>query len=334
MNFEPTEEQASILDGLSRVLAPYRSVDAKTVVQRTIYATALEQTLRDSGFLDVGADDADARLSGALIVAEVATLPVCIEAMTSILIRPIICPEAQGPIALLAADSAVPTRFLPQAKTALILEKDGVRLLALEPDDIEDAPTLFAYPVARLKPHARDRAQLLTGASADTLGRLWQIGIALEIYGALTGAHRLTLDHVTNRRQFGQPLGALQAIQHRLSMDAINLEAIRWLALRAVFSESAADAAMTAAYAQQTVTTVAYDVHQFSGAMGLTLEYPLHLYTYRARMLLSEFGGAHAHIETAVELTWPDPFRANAQLAPAAFSGSNRHLTIESNTSC
>jgi hypothetical protein len=328
MNFEPTQEQAAILESLSRVLAPYRSVDAKTVIQRTIYATALEHTLRESGFLDVGADDVDARLSGALIVAEVTTLPVCIEAMASIMIRPVICPEAPGPIALLSAHSAVPTRFLLQAKTALILDEDGVRLLALQAADIEDAPTLFAYPVARLKPQARERAGVLAGVSTDTLSRLWQIGIALEIYGALTAAHRLTLDHVTNRRQFGQPLGALQAVQHRLSMDAMNLEAIRWLALRALFSESIADAAMAAAYAQQAVTTVTYDVHQFSGAMGLTLEYPLHLYTYRARMLLSEHGGAHAHMEIAVARTWPSPPTAcprdlhSGQLTLAASAGS------------
>jgi hypothetical protein len=305
MNFEPTDEQASILESLSRLLAPYRSVDAKTVIQRTIYATALEHSLRDSGFLDVGAEDTDARMSGAMIVAEIATLPVCIEAMASILIRPILCPDSPGPIAILSTDSTVPTRFLPQAKTALILDGDRVRLLALAAADINDAPTLFAYPVARLTPSAHERARILTGACADTLSRLWQIGIALEIYGALAAAHRLTLDHVTNRRQFGQPLGALQALQHRLAMDAMNIEAIRWLALRAVYSESIADAAMAAAYAQQAVTTIAYDVHQFSGAMGLTLEYPLHLYTYRARMLLSEYGGAHTHIETAVNCTWP-----------------------------
>jgi Acyl-CoA dehydrogenase, C-terminal domain len=328
MNFEPTQEQAAILESLSRVLAPYRSVDAKTVVQRTIYATALEHTLRESGFLDVGAEDVDARLSGALIVAEVATLPVCIEAMASIMIRPVICPEAAGPIALLSADSAMPTRFLLQAKTALILDEQGVRLLALQAADIEEAPTLFAYPVARLKPHARERAGVLAGVSPDTLTRLWQIGIALEIYGALTAAHRLTLEHVTNRRQFGQPLGTRQVVQHRLSMDAMNLEAIKWLALRALFSESITDAAMAAAYAQQAVTTVAYDVHQFSGAMGLTLEYPLHLYTYRARMLLSELGGAHSHMEIAVARTWPGPTTVcsgamhNGQLTLAASTGS------------
>jgi acyl-CoA dehydrogenase-like protein len=307
MNFEPSDDQAAILEGLSRVLAPFRSVDAKKVVQRTIYATELQLALRESGFLDVGVDDVEARLSGALMVAEIATLPVCIEAMASIMIRPVICPEAPGPLALLTSDTAMPTRFLPQAKTALILDDGRVRLLALEPDDIEDASTMFAFPVAHLKPQARERARVLTEVHAITLSRLWQIGIALEIHGALTAAHRLTIDHVTNRRQFGQPLGALQAVQHRLAMNAMSIEAIKWLALRALYSESGADAAMAAAYAQQAVTTVTYDVHQFSGAMGLTLEYPLHLYTYRARMLLSEYGGANAHVETAVALSWPDP---------------------------
>jgi hypothetical protein len=304
MNFEPSEDQAAILDGLARVVLPYRSLDAKTVVQRTIYAADLEQALQDSGFLDVGSEDVEARLSGALIVAELATLPVCIEAMASLMIRPVICPEAPGPIAMVSASSAVPTRYLPQAKTALIVHEGSVRLLALQPTDIEDAPTLFAYPVARLTPEAQERARPLD-VSVNTLHRLWQIGLALEIYGALTAAHRLTIEHVTNRRLFGQKLGSFQAVQHRLSMDAMNLEAIKWLALRATYSESVADAAMAAAYAQQAVPTVAYDLHQFSGAMGLTLEYPLHLYTYRARMLLSECGGAQSSMESAVETTWP-----------------------------
>jgi len=91
-----------------------------------------------------------------------------------------------------------------------------------------------------------------------------------------------------------------------MAMDATTLQAIRWLALKAASSGLDADAALAAAYAQQAVSAITYNLHQFSGAMGLTLEYPLHLFTYRARLLKSELGGSHNEMETAVAQTWSD----------------------------
>ena len=51
------------------------------------------------------------------------------------------------------------------------------------------------------------------------------------------------------------------------------------------------DAALAASHAQESATRVAYDLHQMFGAMGMTLEHPLHLWTYRMKALLSELGG-------------------------------------------
>jgi len=36
---------------------------------------------------------------------------------------------------------------------------------------------------------------------------------------------------------------------------------------------------------------VIYDCHQFSGTMGLTLEFPLHQWTFRLKVLQGEAGG-------------------------------------------
>jgi hypothetical protein len=47
-------------------------------------------------------------------------------------------------------------------------------------------------------------------------------------------------------------------------------------------------------------------MHQFTGAMGLTLEYPLHLWTYRLRALAGELGGASAQERHVAAATWPD----------------------------
>jgi hypothetical protein len=305
MNFAPSDEQTAILDALDRIVSPFKHADAKQVVQRAIYPADLEATLRESGFMDIGIADSEARVSSAMIIAEVAKLPVCLEVAASLLIRHVVCPDAAGPIALLWGDAGKPTRFLPQAKTALILTNRELRLLELEPGDVQEVTSLFAYPVGRLSSRAAARAVSLQSSAIANFSTGWRVGIALEIYGALAAASALTIEHVIQRRQFGKPLGAFQAIQHRLAMNATSIEAIKWMALRAADSWSPTDAALAAGYAQQAVSTIAYDVHQFSGAMGLTLEYPLHLFTYRARMLQSEFGGAGAQIAAAVADAWP-----------------------------
>jgi hypothetical protein len=52
-----------------------------------------------------------------------------------------------------------------------------------------------------------------------------------------------------------------------------------------------ADAAVAALQAQHGAAQIVYDVHQMLGRMGMTLEHPLHLWTYRLKALLAELGG-------------------------------------------
>jgi hypothetical protein len=40
--------------------------------------------------------------------------------------------------------------------------------------------------------------------------------------------------------------------------------------------------------------------------MGVTLEHPLHLWTYRLKALLSDLGGRSAHAVDAAALIWDD----------------------------
>jgi len=66
---------------------------------------------------------------------------------------------------------------------------------------------------------------------------------------------------------------------------------VRWLMLKAAATGDAGDAALAALHAQDSATRIVYDLHQMLGAMGMTLEHPLHLWTYRIKALLSELGG-------------------------------------------
>ena len=58
------------------------------------------------------------------------------------------------------------------------------------------------------------------------------------------------------------------------------------------------------ATAQEAAKRVGYDFHQFLGAMGMTLEHPLHLWTYRLKLLTAELGGRGAQAVAAADAIW------------------------------
>ena len=68
-----------------------------------------------------------------------------------------------------------------------------------------------------------------------------------------------------------------------------------------------ADAALAALYAQDAAKRVTYDFHQFLGAMGMTLEHPLHVWTYRLKFLTGELGGRGAQALAAADGLWGAP---------------------------
>ena len=176
-------------------------------------------------------------------------------------------------------------------------------MITVDAGSVVPVETLFAYPYGRLK--TLEGVEQIEIGDVASFRRRWRIAIATEAAGCMAAALDQILDHVKTRQAFGQPLGAFQAIQHRLAMAAETVESTRWLAFRAAWSDSESDAAIAAGFAQSRIAQFTYDLHQFSGAMGLTLEFPLHLWTYRLRALAGELGGASRQARTAAVATWP-----------------------------
>ena len=164
--------------------------------------------------------------------------------------------------------------------------------------------SVVAYPLASLKAAPGDAVQY-TGEEAAAIRRRALIGIAAEAAGLMRGALDQTVQYVKDRQQFGQPLGHFQAIQHRLADDAQIVHACRNLAFRAAYADDDKSAAVACLYAQEAIRKIIYDCHQFSGAMGLTLEYPLHLWTYRLKFLQGEAGGKGAQAQALAAQVWP-----------------------------
>jgi len=309
MNFSLSEQQQVAADALSQMLARLPAAPLHT--QSYLPGTELDAELEASGFHDMVEDSDLGDVSAVDLVIQVAQQASVVEIAASALVRPRLCPQAPRPLALVMGTG--PVRFGVEARTALIADGNEVLRLEVKPGDFVPLETLFAYPLATLTEAARARAVAvkLPGASA-LLKQQWEIGLAAELTGAMESALKSTVDYVTQRKQFGQPIGAFQGVQHRLAEAAVLVEATRWLTFKAGDSDEPADAALAAGYAQEAARRVAYDCHQFHGAMGLTLEHPLHLWTYRLRALLSELGGAAAQFEAAAAAVWGEPVNIGA----------------------
>ena len=134
----------------------------------------------------------------------------------------------------------------------------------------------------------------LTVDEVALVRRCLRIAVAAEAGGLIQAAIDSTVTHLTDRKQFGRPLGSFQALRHRMAECAVLAGGVRWLALRAASTGDEGDAALAAFQAQDCGARIAYDLHQMLGAMGMTLEHPLHLWTYRLKYLLSVLGGREA----------------------------------------
>lgn len=307
MTFEPNEDLSLLLSSLTRLTARHDSQWTPTD-GRFQYCRPLDEELREGGFFDCAKEAQWGLPAAASLVLELAGLRVCVEASASALVAPLLCPHLPGPLAVVWFDERRPTRFLPVARSVLHVRTDGLMAARLNPGDAVAVDSLFAYPMGVLQtPQALQWERLQPGVDAPSLIDLWRLGIAAEITGCLQSGLDSVVAHVSERRQFNRPLGSFQAVQHRLASAASAIQAARWLTLKAAHSAGAADAATAAAYAQDMATRISYDLHQFMGAMGLTLEHPLHRWTYRTKLLRSELGGADRQFEALAGLVWPSP---------------------------
>lgn len=292
------EDQATFSTVLGQMLDNEAETGFQTVEDwgRFAYGAALDTRLDEAGFFDAAREEDLGPVAAAAMIHEVAKAPVVIECAASALLRPFLGEDIPRPLAVVVDDAPGAVRFLPQARAIIAISDRAVRLARLD-GQAKPEESLFAYPMGTID----------GGLSWETLDvdpqairTLWQIALAAELGGVLDGGLGSVLRYVREREQFGRPLGSFQGVQHRLAEDAVWIEGGRLLTLRAAARRDPADAALALGHIQSHATRIGYDLHQFMGAMGLTLEHPLHRWTYRARALRAEMGGApHAFLDYA-----------------------------------
>ncbi len=152
----------------------------------------------------------------------------------------------------------------------------------------DDDARLLAAPPAAAKIIAGTRRRALTA-------------LALEAVGVASQALALGVEHAKSREQFGRPIGAYQAVSHKLADTYMETELARSLAYWAAWciaeddgqAELAASAAKT--YAAEAAVAACERAIQVHGGMGFTWDHPLHRYYKRALWIESfdRSGAAH-----------------------------------------
>lgn len=128
------------------------------------------------------------------------------------------------------------------------------------------------------------------------------LALAAEAVGIMRRLTRATHDYVRQRKQFGLPIGAFQALQFRLADMAMALEeaeAILAPTLEALASDDATGRTRAISSAKLTIDraceTVATGAVQLHGAIGLTDELDVSHAFKRALMIQHELGDTHHH---------------------------------------
>ena len=125
-----------------------------------------------------------------------------------------------------------------------------------------------------------------------------------EAFGYCEGIIRLAVEHAKVREQFGQAIGAFQAVSHPLADMRIRTDACRLLTLEAAWlldqeRSAGLEIASAKVLANQAIEKITVDGHRVHGAIGYSKEHDVQLYTRRARAFCVTWGDTERQIERA-----------------------------------
>ena len=292
MDLTLTADQKDLATALEGLAAPFkdRPIDHRGFA---LVSSALEQQLTEAEFFDVARTPGLGPVAAALTVERLARLPCAAEVALSMLVLPHLPGKLPRPLALV--EQGRPGRFVAGARSLLIADGERLGVARVSAADVSAVESIFAYPLGKLTRQV-DTTWLSAADAAEA--RKWlRVALAAETAGLLQAAIDSTVEHLSARKQFGRPLGTFQALRHRMAECAVLAGGVKLLCMKAASTAADGDAALAAFHAQESATRVVYDLHQMLGAMGMTLEHPLHLWTYRLKVLLSELGGRGAQAQ-------------------------------------
>lgn len=192
----------------------------------------------------------------------------------------------------------------------------GVGLFALDPraEGVSLTPSVTSTHEPRFElaldgAHV-DAADVLGGDPDGAGGWLrWlddcaRVAVSALQLGVCERALEITTHYVSERVQFGAPIGSFPPVQHRAADCYIDLSALRWTTWRAAWAldrgdqtpSAVADASRHATiakfYAAESGARIATAAQHLHGGMGADRDYPIHRYLLWSKSLELELGAA------------------------------------------
>ncbi len=155
----------------------------------------------------------------------------------------------------------------------------------------------------------------------------WRALSAVAYAGLARRVIETAVAYVSERRQFGVPVGSFQAIQHGLADASTRAEGARLLAYRAVWALDARRpdagrlAPMALVFAAETGRSAADRALQYHGGYGYAEEYDVQLFRRRADSWILQIGGTAAEIRRLGTLEFGDPAQDDRSAAAEQADG-------------
>ncbi|MBV9112559.1 MAG: acyl-CoA dehydrogenase family protein [Hyphomicrobiales bacterium] len=192
--------------------------------------------------------------------------------------------------------------------------RDGISLFRI--DAKAKGVTRRAYGLADGTPGAEVRldnvvvsADMLVGEVGKALPLIERVtdeaiaALCAEAVGVMSVMCDMTVSYLKTRKQFGRPIGAFQALQHRAADMFIGLEQARSMAVYATMMATENDPAQRSAAISAAKVTIGRNGRfigeqavQLHGGIGMTMEYRLGAYFKRMTSIGLMFGDADHHL--------------------------------------
>jgi len=214
--------------------------------------------------------------------------------------------EARGTVGMMRNGEA---RLVPDADSAdviVLIGYDGsTSVIEASAANVEPFETMD-----RTRRFARVRADGGEPLAGDCFAAGDRIATALaaETVGVAQKAMEMAVDYARERKQFGRPIGAYQAVSHRCAQMLLEVEGSRSGAYYAAWCADSepgslpAAASMAKAYSSDAGWRVCTSSLQVHGGIGFTWEHQLHFFLKRAKTNALLYGSAAEHRERVAEL--------------------------------
>jgi alkylation response protein AidB-like acyl-CoA dehydrogenase len=207
---------------------------------------------------------------------------------------------------MLSGDEAKLVPDAAEAEVIVLCGSQGVHVVERPAAEVTPIATMDATRrYARVRTDGAGEA--LEGEPGPGIGAAL-VAVSAELTGVAQRAMEMAVEYARERKQFGRPIGAYQAVSHRCAQMLLEVEGARSGAYYAAWTADAEPtslelaACMAKAYASDAGWRVTASSLQVHGGIGFTWEHDLHFFLKRAKVDGMLYGSAGLLRDRVAEL--------------------------------